>query len=314
MGRMNDVEKKKTLFQVLSRLRDVYTKLQLILEWTKVANEHLSLKAIKTCAIGSKDNLNRLINGFYYNSNSLLSRKHVEANFDAYKDLFTQYKTSVAVRISKYSLPQIAIAEQQKKLDVQYKSYLNQADYKSWSSLKSRYNATVDFLNFNSLDNNSNGYSFVFWFGDHMQEGLGGDKSGIDNAQAALDKAYAIDQANHYYSAIESGSITPDDAIKAINADPRLALGYPSVHFTSGTNLNWKSQVGYADIVNTISNQKTNGLSKILDGYTNTAFAKSSSSTKNTYTYFIDLTSVNSYNSKYYSALNNLNISYVGVK
>ena len=87
MGRMNDVEKKKTLFQVLSRLRDVYTKLQLILEWTKVANEHLSLKAIKTCAIGAKDNLNRLINGLYYNSNSLLSRKHVEANFDAYKDL-----------------------------------------------------------------------------------------------------------------------------------------------------------------------------------------------------------------------------------
>ena len=260
------------------------------------------------------------INGVSYKSKELnpyiiFPTKYLhKSKNDAYKDLFTQYKTSVAVRISKYSLPQIAIAEQQKKLDVQYKSYLNQADYKSWSSLKSRYNATVDFLNFNSLDNNSNGYSFVFWFGDHMQEGLGGDKSGIDNAQATLDKAYAIDQANHYYSAIESGSITPDDAIKAINADPRLALGYPSVHFTSGTNLNWKSQVGYADIVNTISNQKTNGLSKILDGYTNTAFVKSSSSTKNTYTYFIDLTSVNSYNSKYYSALNNLNISYVGVK
>ena len=84
---MNDMEKKKTLFQVLSRLRDIYTKLQLILEWTKVSNEHLALKSIRTCAIITKDNLNRLIGGFYHNSSSLFAKKHIEPDFDSYKQL-----------------------------------------------------------------------------------------------------------------------------------------------------------------------------------------------------------------------------------
>lgn len=47
MGRMNDIEKKKTLYQVISRLKNIYIKLFLIFEWTRVLNEHLTLKVIK---------------------------------------------------------------------------------------------------------------------------------------------------------------------------------------------------------------------------------------------------------------------------
>jgi hypothetical protein len=102
MGRMNDVEKKKTLFQVLSRLKEIYFKFQLVLEWTKVSNEHLAIKTIKSNAKTAKDNLNRLIGGIYQSSNNIQMRKHSEPNFKALKDLLT-----VRDRVPSYLAPSI---------------------------------------------------------------------------------------------------------------------------------------------------------------------------------------------------------------
>lgn len=102
MGRMNDVEKKKTLFQVLSRLKEIYFKFQLILEWTKISNEHLTIKTIKTNAKMAKENLNRLIGGVYHNSNNLQMRKHAEPQFKALKDLLT-----ACDRVPSYFVPSI---------------------------------------------------------------------------------------------------------------------------------------------------------------------------------------------------------------
>lgn len=99
---MNDVEKKKTIFQVLSRLKEIYSKFQLILEWTKVSNEHLTLKTIIFDAKMAKDNLNRLIGGIFINSNYLQTRKHAESKFNAVKDLF-----SVCNRVPRYFAPSI---------------------------------------------------------------------------------------------------------------------------------------------------------------------------------------------------------------
>ena len=87
MGRMNDIEKKKTLFQILSRFRDVYLKLNLVLEWTKVSNEHLALKSILSAGNCAKNNLSSLIGGLNHNSNSLSSKKHEDALFKSVKDL-----------------------------------------------------------------------------------------------------------------------------------------------------------------------------------------------------------------------------------
>lgn len=102
MGRMNDIEKKKTLFQVLSRLKEIYYKYQIILEWTKVSNEHLTIKTIKSNAKVAKDNLNRFIGGILYNSNNLQMRKHAEPKFKALKDLLT-----VTERVPSYFAPSI---------------------------------------------------------------------------------------------------------------------------------------------------------------------------------------------------------------
>lgn len=89
MGRMNDIEKKKTLFQVLFRLKEMYLKFQLILEWTKVLNEHTALKTFQFKAKTAKSNLSRLIGGIFHDSNNLLTTKHAEPKFKALKDLFT---------------------------------------------------------------------------------------------------------------------------------------------------------------------------------------------------------------------------------
>lgn len=89
MGRMNDIEKKKTLYQVLSRLRDIYIKLQVILEWNKVANEHLALKLVKQKSLAAKESIIRLIGAISHFSNNLISRRKAVPSFEAYKDLLT---------------------------------------------------------------------------------------------------------------------------------------------------------------------------------------------------------------------------------
>ena len=123
MGRMNDIEKKKTLFQVLSRLKETYLKYQLFIEWTRVLNEHLTLKTIKFNSKVSKDNLNKLIGGIYFNSNNLLKRKHNEIRFKAFKDLLT-----ISKRVPSYFAPSIeALAPE--KLDS-----LNEKEKNSWLS------------------------------------------------------------------------------------------------------------------------------------------------------------------------------------
>lgn len=41
---MTDFERKKTLHQVLVRLRELYRRLYLVSEWSRVSNEHVALK------------------------------------------------------------------------------------------------------------------------------------------------------------------------------------------------------------------------------------------------------------------------------
>jgi hypothetical protein len=100
---MNEIEKKKTIFQIISHLKDVYKQLFLIFEWTKILNEHLALKYIKFQEASCNDKLHEISPRLLHNSAILSSNRHVSANFNLYQDLILS-----ADRTPKYFVPSIA--------------------------------------------------------------------------------------------------------------------------------------------------------------------------------------------------------------
>jgi len=67
------------------------------------------------------------------------------------------------------------------------------------------------------------GYVFVFYFGQLMQTGNDYSPANAGNTQLiAQDKAYAKQQADMYYKKLQDKSISPDELLAQINADPKL--------------------------------------------------------------------------------------------
>lgn len=74
MGGMNDVEKKKTLHQVLSTIRGAYKKLFVILEFLKVLNEYYAVKMTRQQLISSRSNLGH-VNGVLGHYSTILGMR-----------------------------------------------------------------------------------------------------------------------------------------------------------------------------------------------------------------------------------------------
>jgi len=234
---------------------------------------------------------------------------------DALKGLYDQYRVIVAAKKSNFIPPNQFLESQKNLLNDKYSSYKNTQEYKDWLSVESSYEAIQALKQFNQKESGIDGYSFVFWFGKHMSEGLGGDKSSIDLSLAASDKAYCLDRANYYHEAIKSGKISLETALTQIKSDPNLGFGNPSTHFTNDPKIpSLQSQVAYSAIADSIENQKNKGLGAIINGYSNTTFNPSPNSSKNTYVYFIYLNEYNDLNAKYNKTLTSLNSRYGEIK
>lgn len=67
------------------------------------------------------------------------------------------------------------------------------------------------------------GYIFVFYYGQLIQTGNDYTPANAGNAQLiAQDKAYAKQQADMYHKKLQDKSISPDELLAQINADPKL--------------------------------------------------------------------------------------------
>jgi hypothetical protein len=233
---------------------------------------------------------------------------------DTYKQIFNELKTIEAGKLAGLDFSANGLNLEKKSLNILYANNTNAAGLNDWIDLNSQYKEVIA-LTDTKLSSQIDGYSFVFWYGSHLEEGLGGDKSGINPTLAAADKTYCLDRANYYYNAIKAGTISLDVALSEIQADPKLGFGNPSVHFINNPKIPiLQSQVAYSAIAKTIATQDIKGLSPLIKGYTNTTFKPSPNSLQNTYVYFIYLKAYNDSISKYSKQLFQLKANYVGIK
>lgn len=87
MGRMNDIEKKKTLHQVLSTIRGAYKKLFVILEFLKILNEYFAIKMVRKTIISSQSNLEH-VKGLLNHCHACLSvRSQSDPDFSSVKSM-----------------------------------------------------------------------------------------------------------------------------------------------------------------------------------------------------------------------------------
>lgn len=130
------------------------------------------------------------------------------------------------------------------------------------------------------------GYSFVFWFGQHLSKA-----SPVGNAQlVAADRSYAEQQATHYHDLLKNQQITPGQALSDIRADTKLAMIFmvpgsnPSTQFGTASNPFWQQAVNLPSVVTFIKQQTKTGLSTIQIGQIPSA---SSQKPTDSYFYFV---------------------------
>ncbi len=239
----------------------------------------------------------------------------------AYKTLFDEYKTIIASGKAGYVPSSQEIGTQKALLDYRYNKDYKINSYNNWAMMTAKYNAINNILNKDATGVNQ-GYTFIFWFGNHMQQALNGNNSNINSALASADKSYATSQANIYLTKLKANQISPSDAVKAIKADPKLTYSNGanySVNYKNTPNIPWTSQVIYPEVINTIKNQNKLGYSDVLQGHTSISISPPNPpNLQNTFVYFVktELSGnvPDSFKVKLDKSLNSLQSNYYGSK
>ncbi len=136
----------------------------------------------------------------------------------------------------------------------------DQKKYEDWFRIKAQSFVVTEAMSSAEIE----GYLYDFYFGQHVQYGPRYKPEGLGDAKLiAQDKQYAKERANHYRSSLESGVISPEQALQEIKQDPKLgndssSSSNHSVYFASTPGeQNWQQQIYSKDIADFILNQKT---------------------------------------------------------
>jgi len=178
-----------------------------------------------------------------------------------------------------------------------------------------------------NLTQTTQGYSYVFWFGDNIQYDYPQYDSSMTIPRSSdagnqdlmkQDKEYAQSQADKYHEALRKGTKNPEQVLKQIKADSRLSYSRNpganmSVKFGAQDGKNWEVEVYYNDIVDFISKKAKAGLSEIQMGQVPLTDDSSPTAKKaDAFYYFVDLKKNDDAKASFELALKNLKAEYYG--
>jgi len=139
------------------------------------------------------------------------------------------------------------------------------------------------------------GYEFIFLFNQHLIPDPLHFVNGYGDAQLiAADRAYAQTQADKYHDLLKTNQITPDEALKEVKNDTKLAYFYiqgtnPSTQFGIGRNYYLQTTNKTDSVSAYITSQTKPGLSDVRIGKSPVGNGAKSVNTE-TYFYFVILT------------------------
>jgi hypothetical protein len=204
------------------------------------------------------------------------------------------------------------------------KNTKNNINNTPWIKLVSYDTALKQNLSTNNLGTYQ-GYSFIFWFGQHLEKGPAYTAPDFGNkALIKSDKSYASNRANYYYNKLKSTSMSPNDVLSAVQHDDKLSFALPnnkflsqSVQFGVNSNETWRQTVFYPDIMNYISSQNRPGLSSIHTGKISiTSKSKTANDYADGYYYIVQLNEAKqvgiSNSSDFTNAVNKVEAQYKG--
>jgi|GEM_PF-5708292 len=219
--------------------------------------------------------------------------QHVSENMAA-KEAFTNLKEIKAAQKIRYVPSTSAINAQKNLVYTAVKATsAQQSQYSNWFTLVATRNA-ID-ASINSLNTiGYAGYSYVFFFGQHIQSSPDYTPTGLNNPKLiAQDKAYAQQQANYYHQQLQDNKMSLADALTKSGASMQLrghSVGNPNYNANFTTDENLKVAVYLPSIVQYITSTNKTGLSDVKIGQAPNAPLKSHGKNVNMYYYFVDLT------------------------
>jgi uncharacterized protein YxeA len=213
----------------------------------------------------------------------------------AAQEVFTAEKDITAAQKLGYIPPQNAITIQKNKIYHTLKlNSKEKSQYDSWFTLLATQDA-VDTFVMSRVPLGYAGYSYVFFFGQHLQSVPGYSISGFNNPKLiAQDQAYAKQKANFYHQELQDNKISLNQALQQSIRDMQTRGHGPnnpnfSTNFTTLAEQNWASAVYFPDIVNYITTLRSTGLSAVQVGKASTG---SKGNEVDMYYYFVNLSAV----------------------
>ncbi len=183
-----------------------------------------------------------------------------------------------------------------KKINELFGSNNKKAKNSQWAKLFSYNDVLIERLDKLADNANVNGYIYVFFFGQQIEKGPAYTPPHYGNEKIiARDREYAQQQANIYHQQLANGKVSPKIAFKKLEADARLGWfnkpnSNPSGYFVGSNLVDYPNGLP-SDIVSYLSSSEIKkGLSDVKVGRTpfNTTIKMSdTSSTKETYYYFV---------------------------
>lgn len=246
-----------------------------------------------------------------------LTKVNKVSSAQAYKTVFNDLKVQAAAEASgaQPNASEIAIARNQLSLNPQItKNYT----YPTLGIYVQAVPLAIERLSQGEYE----GYSFVFWFGQHVLDTGSPLVTDIGNKTLiAADQAYAQQQAQKYHDLLSNHQIEPALALSQIKSDPKISYLYipgsnPSSDFGTPGNPNWQGRVSLQPIIDFINGQHNVGLSGVQTGTSEVPNTAPKNYPK-TFFYFTLLTnaqaSSDNVGAKYQQDLKSLKSKYYGV-
>ncbi len=248
-----------------------------------------------------------------------LGKKDEEAN----KEVFELMKYKATKEKLGISLTPQQTNYEQKQLNRTYTKISKAWGYKKWSGLTAEKLALDKaFATSRAGDNNYKGYSFVFWFANHLS--YTGDYTPPggygDHKLIQQDRDYAKQRADYYHEQLANNKMTADEVLSAIKTDKKLGFQYSaganfSTKYGYDPNKSWQQEVLYKSVADHIKQYSNQALSNVKTGKT-MIFRSASADSEETETFyfFVKSEGQNITKQRFQDELKNLDTKYYGEK
>jgi len=182
----------------------------------------------------------------------LTGKSEPEAN----KEVFELLKYKIVAEKLNFSPDKDIVEQVKKEIGKVNVGIKDNTEYKQWAELAVLRMAIDRVFQAQTNGDAYKGYSFIFWFANHLGYSMDYTPPGGYGNEDLInkDKEYAKGKADYYNNKILKKEMTPDQVLDGVKKDPKLGLHFiPEANFSKrfgyDTSQSWEQEIYYQSVI-----------------------------------------------------------------